>query len=160
MPNPDPTDIPDIMRGEVSSWVSAGRPADEHTTLHHCSREHPNAGLPLGWTRVADWCSKHPNYCWTLTRRGAGGWALVRYNLSPDRVLVVRAAADLSTLHATSTGPDREPSQGTGRPWDGVPAWINRTIADMYDTSDPDEAANQVLFALSGQLHRPPKAVA
>lgn len=51
------------------------------------------------------------------------------------------------------------PEHDDDRGWPAqIRDWVRHTLVALYDRSDPDEAAEQTLFALSGQIRTLPRA--
>lgn len=133
-----PTD--GIPRG----WMTTVPPSDEH-------------GLPMGWRTVACLRDYQPDTDLWLTRRDGGGWVVVRYERDLERTQIFwvdESLADLYThvVEAIAEG-HRFPAG-----MDAIAEWLKGVLTEMFDSEDPVEAAEQVLFALGGVLSVVPRA--
>lgn len=91
-----------------------------------------------------------------LARRPPGDWVLMRHERDIERLRVLTASASLGTLYQRamdSAGDIMPPALASM-----MAAWLKGVLTGMFDASDPVEAAEQVLFALSGTLTVVPRA--
>lgn len=166
MPNSPATDFvaaPGVVR-EVDAFVSLLRDtrADfgdwdaQHST--HPPVEHPD-GLPHGWTLRSSHSPVPPNiYTYHLVTRPAGGCVVLAHTPGDEpRTHITRFDATLADLW-TSTY-----NKVNGVGWRGQPAaparseawllaWLDETLAEMFDTDDPVESAERILVALGNPM--------
>lgn len=90
---------------------------------------------------------------WCLSRRDAGGWLLVSHDPRRCETALSGAEETVADLFATIVRA-RERVDGTRE----VTNWLKGVISAMYDPDDPDEAAEQVLFALTDRMRTPPRS--
>lgn len=141
------------QRKQVPWWR---RGQHDKPTVRHPAPNTPG-GLPAGWTLLT--CTTASDTAtWGLCRRDAGGWLLVRHIPSTAETTVNAARESLGDMfkvvHTTNLS---IPVVWTVS--DELVDWLQSFIVNAYDPTDPDEAAERVLFALSGTLRRPPKAL-
>lgn len=145
----------DIAHAEWDAAVAPAREAEHGPCLH----ERPlDEFLPAGW-RIVSTCPYGDAFIrWHLARRDAGGWVLFSVGGERRQLQFGAAARHLATLYEQNQS---RLSNGDGAPMTALRAhvrWYGEVLASLYDPTDPDEAAEQVLFALSGTLRTPPKA--
>lgn len=114
--------------------------------------------LPAGWRVVSTFPYGDGYIDWHLARREAGGWVLFSVAGEDHELQFGSAVAALSTLYDQN---DASLRSGGGAPMAALRAhvrWYRDVLLSLYNPTDPDEAAAQMLFALSGVLRTPPKA--
>lgn len=116
-------------------------------------------GLPAGYevaTRLQDFQKDTDLF---LVRRVGGGAVLVRHEYDLERSMIFLSAASLCGLYQTMsdaiTGTDRVREHPEAAL---VTEWLKDVLTAMYDLTDPDEAAEQMVFALGGRIGTPPRA--
>jgi hypothetical protein len=109
-------------------------------------------GLPDGWMAVSTFTASE-GIVWCLTRRDAGGWLLVSHDPSTRETALSGAEETLAGLFATLL----RARERVGAPREATD-WLKGVISAMYDPADPNEAAEQVLFALTDKIRTPPRA--
>lgn len=95
--------------------------------------------------------SPYPGENLALVYRTDGGWAVLQHAPRSQTLRIYRAATTLCGLFRYMQATAADPM---------VMAWIRVVVAEMFDPADPAEAAEQVLFALSGRLDVCPTVLA
>lgn len=137
---------------EMNQWQQA-----------HPEQESGRDPLPDGWRVVATARirSPLPQYgTFTHLRlarvASGGGWVLVVGTGMVSRDQVVDAAETFSDLYAMAHELASEPSHhphtfSSGFWWEAAERLMRGFLLDLYDASDADEAAEQVVVALGGE---------
>lgn len=117
----------------------------------------PDEGLPPGWVSQSHLFNHQVRSFLWLARRDGGGWVVVSHDRENEQTRVISAGQTLADLYrgaaqASATGTGFAP--GNAR----LAGWLRNVLLSMYDPQDPVEKAEQVLFALSGDLTVVPRA--
>lgn len=129
------------------------------TMRPHPAPEAPD-GLPQGWTLVSQ-CPRPGTAggTWSMVRRSpdlGGGWVnLIHW---PDTALTefLFASNTLTDLYANLVRATQVMKANDIA--EASMAWYRDMLLALYDLNDPDEAAEHMLFTLSGTMRTPPKA--
>lgn len=125
-----------------------------------CPRPDQPGGLPTGWHNVSSHIEAHnqARVLWFLARRDTGGWVLLAHKEDAASTAVVTAEARLSMLYtefaATLADSGTAPMRLVGE----VTGWLQSLLGALYDPTDRHEAAEKVLFGLTGRVRTPPRA--
>lgn len=151
------------MEAEFATWrnalpvimISTGGPVQRSRACPDPA--HPGA-LPHGWTSKAVLTEFTEDTDLHLLHRSGGGVGLLSRNRRLQSNRLLQTSDTLVGLDAyfherhPSEGDADQPAMGTAR------TWVRTVLVSLYDTTDPVEAAEQTLLALSGRLRTPPRA--
>lgn len=132
---------------DVIEW-GAGLP---RSALGQARYPSPDIGLPPGWVPVAHRFDFDRHSFYWLACRDVGGWVIMSHDRDAEHTLVVAAdtaLGDLYTRAANSTvGTDRFSKDGAQ-----IAKWLKDVLVGMFDPDDPVEAAERMLFTMTGDL--------
>lgn len=116
-------------------------------------------GLPRGWAPRFVRRNHFRHIDLHLVQRLAGGVALMRHDLRQNQTSMWLTGDTLHHFHRWlhAVHPDGSPVAPGGLLV--LRDWAQACLASLYDTTDPAEAAEQALLALSGTMRTPPKAL-
>lgn len=144
----------DQTQVEMSGWIGGLRRNRTGRTLYPSPTT--EAGLPARWRLHSTLADVDRSVQWCLVERDAGGWILLYHHLLLEQTAMrwgrESLAAAYETLQRDAARPD---GSGEAR---ALADWLRDVLVGLYDPTDPDEAAERMLFALSGNLRTPPRA--
>lgn len=154
----------DLVREEYRCWqdtvpLEAG-PTAAAAKRRLFPRPDQPGGLPLGWQPVS--ChvevGRQAQVGWFLTHRDTGGWVLLVHKDDAASTSLADAKEHLSALYTEYA--DTLAAEGTSgmRLVAETTRWFQGVLGSLYDPTDPAEAAEQVLLALTGRVRTPPRA--
>lgn len=116
-------------------------------------------GLPQGWTVHAVMSEFVGENDLCVVRRAGGGVALLRRESDLNRIVTLVQSAPTLVELDSFLFERYPPERDAEREWGAVIRdWVRGVIISLYDRTDPDEAAEQTLLALSGRIRTPPRA--
>lgn len=165
--DPTPDAVAENAKQEFLRWSEACQRARGIVPTGPPKREmrpHPApetiGGLPEGWTLVSQ--RLRPGAAggtWAMARRAAemgGGWVVIVHWDDDALTEFLFASESLADLYV-----DLVTTTKVMQPNDIATAsleWYKELLVNLYDPADPAEAAEQMLFALSGTMRVPPRA--
>lgn len=166
-PDPAPDACAAAAKQEFMRWSEAHQRArgiiptgpPKSGTRPHPAPHAPD-GLPEGWTLASTRTRPGPRRgTWAMARRpqeNGGGWVVLLHwddNALTEFLFARQALADMyvELVRATTMMASNEIS-------DASLDWYKELLVGLYDPTDPTEAAEQMLFALSGVMRTPPRA--
>lgn len=165
--DPTPDAVAEDAKQEFLRWSEACQRAKGIVPTGPPKREmrpHPapeaTGGLPAGWTLA----SQRPRpgtagATWAMARRAreiGGGWVVLLHwddDALTEFLFANESLADLYVDLVATTKVMKANDIATASL-----GWYKELLVGLYDPTDPDEAAEQMLFALSGVMRTPPKA--
>lgn len=164
IPSTDPrtwdTDTVDRLRKELAHEISAEHYNWARSGGAPATQPDPDAedGLPPGWRLVA----YHPHWWaesgFVLCARNAGGWTVLVRSHDTRRTALLSIDCSLWHLYDSLVWVTEPAGSNHTVIEVHARAWLQAAITSMYDPTNPDEAAEQTMFALSGILYRDPSA--
>ena len=118
-------------------------------------------GLPEGWVvlgqpfTVNDHLTEHLVRAHPTEHRD-GAWALVSHLADMSFTVLERDVAHLNDLLEPGAEAVARVRARTAQARHRYEAWLLSTVADLYDTTNPDEAAERTLLLLSGRVRTEP----
>lgn len=130
---------------EMDRWQAERRGTPWRSTRTPDPRQ--KRGLPPGWVPVAHLTGYMSDIDLHLVQRRAGGWLIVQRHVSSRQSVLFAADASLPALYDGLI--ERQPQYSTP-PWSRVIDWLRDLLIDYFDSEDPVEEAERMLFALGG----------
>lgn len=166
-PEPDPDAIAEDAKQEFMRWSEAHQRArgivpsgpPKQDARPHPAPETPG-GLPEGWTLFSQQHRPGPaGGTWAMARRpdeSGGGWVVILHwdTKALSEFLFARqslAEMYVELVEATKFMASNDISTASL-------GWYKELLIGLYDPTDPSEASEQMLFALSGTMRNPPRA--
>lgn len=166
-PEPDPDVIAEDAKQEFMRWSEAHQRARGIVPSgppKQGSRPHPApqapGGLPAGWTLFSQQERPGPaGGTWAMARRPVergGGWVVIIHWDANALSEFLFASDSLATLYTdlVKATTMMQPNAIAGASLE----WYKQMLVGLYDPTDPSEASEQMLFALSGTMRTPPAA--